>query len=79
MYYTVGGKTSIFLIFTKIGKTTAKMRLLVLQMIKGGPDLMIYESHLLELPVGYDIIVSDKVAHIKSEFFVISEFQIHTK
>ena len=44
------------------------MRLLVIQIIKGGPDLLIYEFHLLELPVGYDIIVSDKVAHIKSEF-----------
>ena len=39
------------------------MRLLVFQIIKGGPDLLIYEVYLLELPVGYDIIVSDKMAH----------------
>lgn len=40
------------------------MRLLVFQIIKGGPELLIYEVDLLELPVGYDIIVSDKVAYI---------------
>ena len=45
------------------------MRLLVIQIIKGGPDLLIYEFNLLELPVGYDIIISDKMAHIKSDFF----------